>query len=77
MGMVEAGTALCVPGNHENKLARALKGTKVKVAHGLAETLEQLAAESPEFRASVLTFIDGLVSHLVLDGGASSSRTPA
>ncbi len=69
MGMVQDGTALCVPGNHENKLARALKGTKVKVAHGLAETLEQLSAESPEFRASVLTFIDGLVSHLVLDGG--------
>lgn len=26
MGMVAAGSALCVPGNHENKLVRALRG---------------------------------------------------
>ncbi|WP_369130529.1 polynucleotide kinase-phosphatase [Modestobacter roseus] len=70
MGMVRAGTALCVPGNHENKLVKALRGRDVQVTHGLAETLEQLSAESPEFRADVEQFCDGLVSHLVLDGGA-------
>ena len=32
-------------GNHENKLVRALRGRKVTVSHGLAETLAQLAAE--------------------------------
>ncbi|MCB1302183.1 MAG: AAA family ATPase, partial [Tetrasphaera sp.] len=32
MGMVEAGTALCVTGNHEAKLVRALRGAKVTVA---------------------------------------------
>ncbi|MEV0644781.1 polynucleotide kinase-phosphatase [Phytomonospora sp. NPDC050363] len=69
MGMVAAGTALCVPGNHEDKLARKMRGRNVKVAHGLAETLEQLDAETPEFRAEVLRFIDGLVSHVRLDGG--------
>ncbi|MGI5231011.1 polynucleotide kinase-phosphatase [Actinoallomurus sp. CA-142502] len=69
MGMVNAGTALCVPGNHENKLVRALRGRRVTVAHGLAESLEQLAAEPEEFRAEALSFMDGLVSHLVLDGG--------
>jgi protein phosphatase len=70
MNMVEDGVALCVPGNHENKLARALAGRQVTVSHGLAETLAQLDAEPPELRSRVATFIDGLVSHAVLDGGA-------
>ncbi|POM22892.1 Bis(5'-nucleosyl)-tetraphosphatase PrpE [asymmetrical] [Actinomadura rubteroloni] len=69
MGMAAAGTALCVTGNHEAKLVRALKGRKVRVAHGLAESLEQLAAETEEFRAAALAFMDGLISHYVLDGG--------
>ncbi|WP_119731221.1 polynucleotide kinase-phosphatase [Thermomonospora amylolytica] len=69
MGMVAAGTALCVSGNHENKLVRALRGRKVKVAHGLAESLRQLEAETAEFRDRALAFMDGLISHYVLDGG--------
>lgn len=69
MGMVEQGTALCVPGNHEVKLVRALGGRNVTVAHGLAESLAQLAEEPPELTEQVRRFLDGLVSHLVLDGG--------
>ncbi|WP_410535925.1 polynucleotide kinase-phosphatase [Streptomyces sp. KL2] len=73
MGMVAAGHALCVPGNHENKLGRYLKGRNVRHTHGLAETIEQLereAAADPEFPARVEEFIGSLVSHYVLDGGA-------
>ncbi|MFF3560527.1 polynucleotide kinase-phosphatase [Streptomyces sp. NPDC002574] len=72
MGMVESGNALCVPGNHENKLGRYLKGKKVQHTHGLAETIEQLEkedAKDPAFRQQVQEFIEGLVSHYVLDGG--------
>ena len=69
MGMVGAGDALCIPGNHENKLLRALRGRNVTVSHGLAESLAQLAAEPPGFSKQVEDFIDGLVSHLVLDDG--------
>lgn len=69
MNMVRSGAALCIPGNHENKLERALGGKKVTLSHGLAETMEQLAGETPEFRAEVAAFIGGLVSHAVLDGG--------
>ncbi|MCJ0902510.1 polynucleotide kinase-phosphatase [Rhodococcus sp. ARC_M6] len=69
MGMVAAGHALAVPGNHENKLVKALRGKKVTTSHGLAETLEQLAAEPAEFRRDVVDFCDGLVAHLVLDDG--------
>jgi protein phosphatase len=69
MGMVAAGQALAVPGNHENKLTRALSGRNVQVSHGLAETLSQLAAEDEPFRKEVAGFCQGLVSHLMLDGG--------
>ncbi|MEU9480836.1 polynucleotide kinase-phosphatase [Streptomyces sp. NPDC048191] len=69
MSMVETGNALCVPGNHENKYGRYLKGRKVQHTHGLAETVAQMAGESEEFTARVRRFLEGLVSHYVLDGG--------
>ena len=69
MGMTAAGTAIVVPGNHENKLLRALRGKNVQATHGLAESLEQLARETDDFRAAVAEFIDGLVSHFVFDEG--------
>ncbi|MFG2030277.1 polynucleotide kinase-phosphatase [Streptomyces sp. NPDC048825] len=69
MAMVASGDALCVPGNHENKYGRYLKGRQVQHTHGLAETIEQMEGESEEFKKQVREFIDGLVSHYVLDGG--------
>ncbi|MFG2348243.1 polynucleotide kinase-phosphatase [Streptomyces phaeochromogenes] len=69
MSMVGSGAALCVPGNHENKYGRYLKGRKVQHTHGLAETVEQMEGESDEFKGQVREFVDGLVSHYVLDGG--------
>ena len=69
MAMVKSGNALCVPGNHENKYGRYLRGRQVQHTHGLAETIEQMAGESEEFLAEVREFLDGLVSHYVLDGG--------
>ena len=69
MSMVKDGTALCVPGNHDVKLLKKLRGRDVKVNHGLERTLEQLESESDTFKAQVAGFIDGLVSHYVLDGG--------
>ncbi|WP_432028172.1 polynucleotide kinase-phosphatase [Streptomyces sp. 1222.5] len=69
MSMVKSGDALCVPGNHENKYGRHLKGRKVQHTHGLAETVAQMEGESEEFKAEVRAFLDGLVSHYVLDGG--------
>ena len=69
MQMHETGAALCVPGNHDIKLVRALRGRNVKPTHGLAESLAQLAEESTEFKTQVAEFLDGLVSHYVLDNG--------
>src|SRR5262249_44756111 len=66
---VAAGDALCVPGNHEDKLLKALRGRNVRISHGLAESLGQLEQEPEEFRDRVVAFLDALISHYVLDGG--------
>ncbi|BAT53364.1 Metallophosphoesterase [Nostoc sp. NIES-3756] len=71
--MVTAGTAICVPGNHENKLLRKLRGKNVKVNHGLEQTLEEIAALPEEvrepFTKELTQFLDSLVSHYLLDDG--------
>ncbi|UMP06051.1 polynucleotide kinase-phosphatase [Amycolatopsis sp. EV170708-02-1] len=69
MAMAEAGSALVVCGNHEQKLVRALNGRNVKTTHGLAESLEQLSVQDEEFRAKAHAFCEGLIAHYVLDGG--------
>ena len=69
MDMVKAGTALCVPGNHDDKLKRYLQGKKVRIAHGLEQSIEQIEDHPAAFRERALAFLDGLVSHYVLDGG--------
>jgi len=69
MGMVRDGTALCIPGNHEVKLLRAMQGKNVTTSHGLAESLHQLARETEQFRKEVVDFLDGLIGHYVLDDG--------
>ena len=69
MRMVEDGVALAVPGNHDVKLVRKLNGRDVQITHGLADSLEQLAPESDEFTEHARKFLDGLISHYVLDDG--------
>ncbi len=69
MTMVDAGQAFCVPGNHDMKLMKALKGRDVQLTHGLAESLQQLEKEPAEFRTQALKFLDDLVSHYVFDDG--------
>lgn len=69
MDMVRAGQAFCVPGNHDIKLLKALKGRDVQLTHGLAESLQQLNANPEEFRSEVTRFLDGLISHYVFDSG--------
>lgn len=69
MSMVNAGTALCVPGNHDLKLQKYLSGKKVTLNHGLELTVAQLEPESKQFRQAVAKFIYDLVSHYVLDNG--------
>lgn len=70
MHMVREHGALCVQGNHEAKVLRWLEGRKVKVAHGLEATIEQLEREDPLFRERVRAFLESRPDHLRLANGA-------
>jgi protein phosphatase len=71
--MVREGEAFCVPGNHDNKLLRYLRGNPVQISHGLDASIAQIEALPASERADWIPeyewFIGGLGTHLVLDGG--------
>lgn len=71
--MVAAGTALCILGNHENKLMRKLNGKNVKINHGLEQTIAEIEAlpeaERDRNINEIHTFLKSLISHYVLDEG--------
>lgn len=71
--MVKAGEAWCVPGNHDMKLVRALRGRNVQITHGLDRSLREIDALPTEqqeiMKKEVVEFLDGLVSHYVYDDG--------
>ena len=69
MNMTHNCDALCVLGNHDNKLLRKLNGRNVQLTHGLDRTVEQLEKESTEFSENVKTFLNGLISHYIFDEG--------
>ncbi|MEM7115726.1 MAG: polynucleotide kinase-phosphatase [Chloroflexota bacterium] len=71
--MVNAGHAICVPGNHDAKLIRKLRGKKVKLTHGLEDTMAEIDALPDDIRATfsenLREFLYKLTSHYVLDRG--------
>jgi len=71
--MVATGDALCVPGNHDSKLLKKLRGKNVQLTHGLANTVAEIDELSDEvrepFKDALREFLFSLVSHYVLDGG--------
>ena len=69
MSMIKNKQALCVLGNHDDKLKRKLEGRNVQISHGLAETLEQLATEPEAFVTEIHAFLSSLISHYILDNG--------
>ena len=72
MESVKAGTAFCVPGNHDVKFMRSVWGKDVQIKHGLAESLRQFAVYEESYRGFsrvAAEFIDSLVSHYVFDEG--------
>jgi protein phosphatase len=69
--MVEAGTAFCVIGNHDDKLLRKLKGRNVQISHGLENTLAEIEALPSSvrnhFERDVQHFLEALPNHYILD----------
>jgi protein phosphatase len=69
MDLIAAGSAWCVAGNHDDKVARYLDGQNPPATYGLQATIDQLDGASDEFLAEAHEFLWGLATHLVLDGG--------
>ena len=69
MDMVKYGSAFAVCGNHDAKLAKYLKGSKVQITHGLEKTVKELENADDVFRKEVTEFLDSLISHYVFDDG--------
>ncbi|MCR4644000.1 MAG: polynucleotide kinase-phosphatase [Oscillospiraceae bacterium] len=69
MDMVKSGNAIAVPGNHDVKLLKYLRGKSVAMTHGIDKTIAELDARDDAFKSEVAAFIDGLISHYVLDDG--------
>jgi protein phosphatase len=67
--MVASAQAFCVPGNHDIRLMKALRGKEMPLTWGLGESLEQIAQEPIDFKPAMAKFIDGMVSHYVFDDG--------
>ncbi|MEL6496058.1 MAG: polynucleotide kinase-phosphatase [Cyanobacteria bacterium J06623_7] len=71
--MLAVDGAMCILGNHENKLMRKLKGKNVKLNHGLEQTMAEIEAIPLETRETATTEINSwlksLISHYVLDDG--------
>ena len=70
--MVDAGYALCIPGNHDIKFMRAVRGKNVQITHGLDDSLRQFEEYDKHYRAFsriAADFINQLISHYVLDDG--------
>ena len=68
MTMVNAEQAFCVPGNHDIKLVKALKGRDVQLTRGLTESIQQLG-KNRRVQTQASKFLDDLVSHYVFDDG--------
>ena len=66
-------SAMCILGNHENKLMRKLNGKNVKLNHGLEQTMAEIEAIPAGLRDTAATEINNwlksLISHYVLDDG--------
>ena len=71
--MVSQGSGVCVPGNHDVKLLKKLRGKNVQIRHGLEQTVAEIDALSEDEQRTILPhledFIDSLVSHYVFDDG--------
>lgn len=69
MDMVGAGNAVAVPGNHDVKLLKHLRGKSIAMTHGIDKTIVEFDALGDAFKSEAAEFIDSLVSHYVLDDG--------
>lgn len=66
---VEAGTALCVMGNHDRHLLSFLSGQRASRTHGSDVTQDAVAALDDGRQEALRCFLERLPGHLLLDAG--------
>lgn len=64
---VKTGGALVVPGNHDEKLYKKIRGQSVNDNHGFGATWAEVEKESDDFREAFKRYYESLPGHLVLD----------
>lgn len=69
MRLVEAGTAHCVLGNHDDKFLRAINRNKVQISDILQATLDEYNQLPKERQIKIKEFLESLPYYLVLDEG--------
>ena len=70
MYLVESGRAICVRGNHDDKLFRYLKGNSVKLNDALSKTAYQIENHTDkDFKGKVLSFLAKMPLYIELDSG--------
>jgi len=71
--MVRGGAAICLPGNHDMRLVRLLRGAEMELTYGLDKTVDELQrlpdGVREEFSRQAASFFGSLVSHAVLYDG--------
>ena len=71
--MLAVNSAMCILGNHENKLMRKLSGKNVKLNHDLEQTMAKIeaipTAERDTATTEINSWLKSLISHYVLDEG--------
>ena len=66
MDMVKSDNAIAVPGNHDVKLLKYLRGKNIAMTHGIDKTIAEIEAQGDLFKSEAAEFIDSLISHYVL-----------
>lgn len=61
----KTGKATFIEGNHDNKIARYLKGNNVTIGHGMISTVEALNSDSI-VREDFMSFYSNMKTHMVI-----------
>lgn len=67
MNLVESRQAICILGNHDDKLRRYLRGNPVKIAGSFIKTVEAIEKKSNKFKKRLLNFLESLPYKLETD----------
>ena len=66
---VEEKRAICLRGNHDDKLFKALMGRNVTISADLQKSIQAIQEEGNDFKEQVIRFLEGLPYQVVIHEG--------